>query len=241
VAEDKAKGPEGADDNLTEGADVPSDAIADDDGYTSNADEESTTVDEESAVVDEEPAEPQDIGEVPSGELLADENLHTPEPFELAEDDEELEDEDADDASILAMFHGIDAEDDEERLAQAEEEAAEMESSRPVRKRAPKTEKSAKADAAQQMEDATQTVTAPAKKNRPTRTRAQATQSDGPKKTGPAQFVGQVVVELKKVSWPTSAQLMVYFFVVLVFVVFMIAFIGLLDLLFGWLMLHLFS
>ena len=215
MAEDKAKGPEGADEDITAGVDAASDGVNEDDGYTSNAEE---AADDKQA---DESGEPDT--EVPPGEELADEKLKNPEPFEIVEEDEELEE--SDDDSILSMFEGIDDEEDEEKLAEAEEEAAEMASTRPVRKSAETAVKTA----------------VPEKKNRPTRTRAQATQSDAPKKTTPVQFTGQVVQELKKVSWPTSAQLMQYFIVVLIFVVFMIAFIGLLDVLFGWSMLKLFS
>ena len=248
MAVDKAKGPEGADEDITAPVDAASNESNEDDGYTSNADEvEGTSVDAEQAEPEAEPAEQteatqepeesdqaetsdevEEVETEPRGEELGDEDLKNPEPFELAEDDEELEEEDD---SILSMFEGINDEEDEEKLAEAEEEAAEMASSRPVRKgtkTATETEVTSKA-------------TATEKKNRPTRTRAQATQSDAPKKTGPVQFVGQVVQELKKVSWPTSGQLWQYFVVVLIFVVFMIAFIGLLDVLFGWSMLKLFS
>jgi len=102
---------------------------------------------------------------------------------------------------------------DEEQLAEAEAEVATVSSTRPV----------------------------PVKKNRPTRTRAEATAAVAPKRTTPGQFVGQVVQELRKVSWPTFAQLLRYFGIVLGFVVFMIAFIGVLDVFFGWLMLKLFG
>jgi len=241
VAEDKAKGPEGADEDLTEGVGAASNESNEDDGYTSNADEAEDVPPTPEGSGPAGQAEDDDTSdeadtEVPRGEDLADEDLKNPEPFELAEDDEELEstDEDEDD-SILSMFEGIPDEEDEEKLAEAEEEAAEMASSRPVRKRTPKDAEAAENEAAPT------SATSTAKKNRPTRTRAQATQSDAPKKTGPAQFTGQVVQELKKVSWPTSANLMQYFVVVLIFVVFMIAFIGLLDLLFGWSMLKLFG
>ncbi|MCF6379119.1 preprotein translocase subunit SecE [Nocardioides KLBMP 9356] len=43
----------------------------------------------------------------------------------------------------------------------------------------------------------------------------------------------QVVAELRKVVWPTQQQLITYFFVVLVFVVVMMALVTVLDLAFG--------
>ncbi len=42
-------------------------------------------------------------------------------------------------------------------------------------------------------------------------------------------FFRQVIAELRKVIWPTRDQLVTYFLVVLVFVLFMIAFVSLLD------------
>ena len=49
-------------------------------------------------------------------------------------------------------------------------------------------------------------------------------------RTGPVLFYRQVVAELRKVVWPTQQQLVTYFFVVMVFVAFMMAFIAGLDL-----------
>ncbi len=48
-------------------------------------------------------------------------------------------------------------------------------------------------------------------------------------RTGLALFFRQVIAELRKVIWPTRDQLVTYFVVVLVFVLFMIAFVSLLD------------
>ncbi|MDO5671391.1 MAG: preprotein translocase subunit SecE [Actinomycetaceae bacterium] len=47
-------------------------------------------------------------------------------------------------------------------------------------------------------------------------------------------FVRQVVAEMKKVSYPTRQELGIYFSVVLVFVLLIMAFVGLIDLGFGW-------
>ena len=52
-------------------------------------------------------------------------------------------------------------------------------------------------------------------------------------RTGPVLFYRQVVAELRKVVWPTQEQLVTYFFVVMAFVVFMMALIAGLDLGFG--------
>ena len=46
---------------------------------------------------------------------------------------------------------------------------------------------------------------------------------------GLALFLRQVIAELRKVIWPTRDQLVTYFLVVLVFVLFMIAFVSVLD------------
>ena len=61
------------------------------------------------------------------------------------------------------------------------------------------------------------------------------------KRTSPAVFYRQVVAELRKVVWPTQEQLVTYFFVVMVFVLFMIGLVSLLDLGFGKLVFWVFS
>jgi preprotein translocase subunit SecE len=53
------------------------------------------------------------------------------------------------------------------------------------------------------------------------------------KRTNPITFYRQVVAELRKVVWPTQEQLVTYFLVTMVFVVFFMALISLLDLGFG--------
>ncbi len=52
----------------------------------------------------------------------------------------------------------------------------------------------------------------------------------GEHRTGPVTFYRQVVAELRKVVYPTREQLVTYFFVVMVFVLVMIAIVSLLDL-----------
>ncbi len=52
-------------------------------------------------------------------------------------------------------------------------------------------------------------------------------------RTSPITFYRQVIAELRKVVWPTQQQLVTYFFVVLVFVLAMIAYVSVLDLAFG--------
>ncbi len=53
------------------------------------------------------------------------------------------------------------------------------------------------------------------------------------KRTSPVTFYRQVVAELRKVVWPTQEQLVTYFMVTMVFVVFFMALVSLLDLGFG--------
>ena len=65
-------------------------------------------------------------------------------------------------------------------------------------------------------------------------THARPRSDGGHRRTGPVEFSRQSAAELRKVIWPTGEQLRQYFIVVLVFVLFIITFVGLLDLFFGW-------
>jgi preprotein translocase subunit SecE len=56
---------------------------------------------------------------------------------------------------------------------------------------------------------------------------------DDRKRTSLPVFYRQVVAELRKVVWPTQEQLVTYFLVVMVFVLFMIGLVSVLDLAFG--------
>ncbi|MGH3446460.1 MAG: preprotein translocase subunit SecE [Nocardioidaceae bacterium] len=58
---------------------------------------------------------------------------------------------------------------------------------------------------------------------------ARQRQPDNNGRTSLSLFFRQVVAELRKVIWPTRDQLVTYFMVVLVFVLFMIALVSLLD------------
>ena len=81
-------------------------------------------------------------------------------------------------------------------------------------------------------------TTAPVRKGRPTPKQSAAKNSDKKKdRTSPVKFTQQSVDELKKVNWPTRSTLSQYFVVVLVFVLFIMAFVAGLDALFGWLLL----
>jgi preprotein translocase subunit SecE len=62
-----------------------------------------------------------------------------------------------------------------------------------------------------------------------------------PERTTPLKFVRQSIGELRKVVYPTGQQLINYFIVVLVFVLFVIAYVSLLDLGFGAAIFRIFS
>ena len=62
-----------------------------------------------------------------------------------------------------------------------------------------------------------------------------------PKRTTIPTFYRQVVAELRKVVYPTQEQLITYFIVVMVFVVFMMTLVSALDLGFGKLSFAIFS
>ncbi|MEL4505020.1 preprotein translocase subunit SecE [Luteococcus sp. H138] len=151
--------------------------------------------------------------------------------------------------------------DDPEQLAAAEAVAARARSSRPVRRKRdvqPQPEQPAetetpaqapranmpkpvrKSQAKQPAEQAESQETAVAARRAPVRkTQAKSSAAAGVavKRTTPAGFVGQSVDELRKVIWPTSSQLSQYFVVVLLFVLFIVAYVGLLDPAFGWVLL----
>jgi preprotein translocase subunit SecE len=78
----------------------------------------------------------------------------------------------------------------------------------------------------------------------PTPKGAATAKRDGPAKperTTPVKFVRQSVGELRKVVYPTGQQLINYFVVVLVFVLFVIAYVSVLDLALGAAILKIFS
>ena len=62
-----------------------------------------------------------------------------------------------------------------------------------------------------------------------TRSRTPVASSGGERRTSPGLFVRQVIAELRKVVWPTQQQVITYFFVVLVFVGVMMAYVAGLD------------
>ncbi len=79
---------------------------------------------------------------------------------------------------------------------------------------------------------------APKAKDAPTAARDRPAK---PTRTGPVTFVRESVGELRKVVYPTGQQLLNYFVVVLVFVLFVIAYVSLLDLGLGWAIFKVFS
>jgi preprotein translocase subunit SecE len=77
-----------------------------------------------------------------------------------------------------------------------------------------------------------------APKGAPTNKRDQPVKRE---RTTPIKFVKQSIGELRKVVYPTGQQLINYFVVVLVFVLFVIAYVSLLDLGLGWAIFKIFS
>lgn len=86
-------------------------------------------------------------------------------------------------------------------------------------------------------------TTAPVRKDHATRSRkeAEAAPKRTSERTTPAKFVVESIGELRKVVWPTGNQVQQYFVVVLVFVLFIMTFVSLLDLGFGWVILKVFG
>lgn len=193
------------------------------------------------------------------GDLLGDE-LVDPGTYEVAPDESEAEELDASDLTpdeVGDRIAPLDFEvDDEAQLVEAEAAAAKAKSSRPVRKQRParKTVEETLADSPESAESPDEDEPKTGSK-RPKRKEEVAEASGAGKKkikkskkkgkarrrTGPITFTRESVGELKKVVWPTGAQLRQYFVVVLLFVLFIIAYVGLLDLGFGAALLQLFG
>ncbi len=169
-----------------------------------------------------DPSTPEDAAEefAPDGANLGREDLpDLPDDVELTIDDVEAEElteagDVVDDTPGEADPEDVQI-DDEEQLEQATATARAASSSKPVKRN--------------------QTI-APVKKAKPTPKRDEARTVEV-KRTTPPQFVRQSVGELKKVVWPTAATHRQYFVVVLIFVLFIMAFVAGLDALFGWLLL----
>lgn len=165
------------------------------------------------------------------GEELAGHDLAEPEAYAIAPDETEAEElEAADDAAAGEGSLSEVEIDDPAQLADAEEEAREAESTEPetlaARVRSSRPQRKAPA--------------APKNVPTPVRRRAAAT-PEAEKRATPTEFVRQSADELKKVVWPTGRQVQQYFAVVLVFVLFIMAFVVSLDTGFGWVLLRLFG
>jgi len=76
-------------------------------------------------------------------------------------------------------------------------------------------------------------------KDKATPRQKRVAEKDG--RTGPVKFVRESVSELQKVVYPTGQQLINYFIVVLIFVLFIIAIVSVLDLAFGKAIIAIFS
>ena len=74
-----------------------------------------------------------------------------------------------------------------------------------------------------------------------TRTESPAPRSSGGRGGGPTRFVRESISELRKVLWPSRNELVTYAFVVIVFVVIMVAIVAGLDIGFARLVLLLFG
>ena len=203
-----------------------------------------------------EPAvEPLVDDEVSLEEILDDEI--SDDPADVLIDDETGEVIEATQAMDLAEL-GEPQIDDPEQLADAEAVAVAATSTRPTR-RPKKKAALAKADEVADTDEADAAAdddladdadvpvsTRPARKTAPTRkatktpSRKEATATTGARSfPNPVRFVRESVAELRKVVWPTGAQVRQYFVVVLVFVLFIIVFVGLLDFGLGWALLKL--
>ena len=159
------------------------------------------------------PDEPVDEN-LPGGMLA--EDLADPEPYEVAADEAEAEELEAD-AEASALGSEVEV-DDPEQLRMAETAAARARSARPKRRVA----------------EVVHTPPTPAKGRRKARPMAS-------KRTTPKQFAEESAEELRKVVWPTWSQVQQLFWAVLVLVLFVIAYVSLVDLGFGWALLQLFG
>ncbi len=205
-------------------------------------DEQAKSPDDDESVVPEveEPSRPEAVADThprhaarvtddPRGEMLAGDVAHDADDVDYRVVDEDAEelvdaDEELDDTPLSGDPEDM-VVDDEQQLEAAGSTAAKARSSRPQRRSSAASP------------DVTNS------KGRPTRKRSDATASrtTSAHRTGPIEFTSQSAAELRKVVWPTGEQLRQYFFVVLFFVLFLIAFVSSLDLFFGWGLLKLFG
>lgn len=182
-------------------------------------------------------ADPQHEG--PRGEDLASAHLRDDVPaVEVAPDESEAEE-----LTDTTPVREDEMVEDAAQLEEAEQVAVAASSTRPKKRSQPAVEDPAQGSAAVEP-GSLRPKRVPAKKDAPTPTRASAQGGKvkvRDKRVGPGQFIRECVEELRKVVWPTGEQLSNYFVVVLLFVLFIIAYVSLLDGGFGWLLLKIFG
>lgn len=170
--------------------------------------------DDESSV---QPHDPSDRENLP-GELLG-EDLTEPEPYRVSDDEVEAEELLAAEAEVAEQPDATGPTvDDSGQLVAAESVAQRARTSRPTRRQPATT-------------DAKGTATP----------RVRQHHSASARRSNPVQFAGESVEELKKVVWPNWPTVQQYFGAVLVFVLFVIAYVGLIDLGLGAALLRLFG
>lgn len=166
---------------------------------------------EESLAYPDEP-----VDENLPGDMLA-EDLADPEPYEVAADEAEAEELTA--SVGAAASEDVLEVDDPGQLEMAETAAARARSARPKRRVAD---------------------VVPAQPTSTGKGRRKARPA-GPPRTTPKGFVEESAEELRKVVWPTWSQVQQLFWAVLVLVLFVITYVSLVDLGFGWVLLQLFG
>lgn len=178
--------------------------------------------DDESALQPHDPADRENL----PGELLGEE-LVEPEPYRVSDDEvdaEELVDVEELEAAEAGVAEQADVTgptvDDSGQLIAAESAAQRARTSRPVRRQPESAVATSKGAAAP---------------------RARRSQAVSGRRANPVQFAGESVEELKKVVWPNWPTVQQYFMAVLVFVLFVIAYVGLIDLGLGAALLRLFG
>ncbi|NNG18035.1 preprotein translocase subunit SecE [Naumannella sp. ID2617S] len=188
----------------------------------------------------------QPVEEAPA-ELSGDSEIVDPED---TPDDEYVDDPDTPDINEAKLDRATDEAAEESTADPGSVAQRRPRSTRPVRRsasggaaKAPVAERDEAAEDAESGAAETVSSKEVARKDRATRTRrsAERERAAGSERTTPAAFVRESTTELRKVVWPTGTQVQQYFVVVLVFVLFIIAFVSLLDLGFGWLVLKAFG
>jgi preprotein translocase subunit SecE len=134
----------------------------------------------------------------------------------------------ADDADIAEPINEVDVADEDTDAAEGDQVADELNGDSDAKVLEPAGVGASAAAAKEAVARTGRAGRAP--KSAPTTKRDQPVKRE---RTSPVKFVKQSVGELRKVVYPTGEQLIKYFVVVLVFVLFVIAYVSLLDLGFG--------